>query len=55
MFNLMKKRKKQFIGKACWKGNKVGWVFFPILKLGYMFHIALDFFLFPYKLPQKLC
>ena len=26
---------------------------FSVLNLGYMFHIALGFFLFPYKLPQS--
>lgn len=43
--------KKQFIGKACWKGNSL--FFSLLLNSGHIFHIALGFFLFPDKFPQS--
>lgn len=44
--------RKQFKGRADYDGNE-GFCT-QVLKWGYMFHIALGYFLFLYKFPQSI-
>lgn len=44
--------KEQFIGEACWEGNKAS--FFSVLNLGYLFHISMRLLLISWQTPQKL-